>query len=84
MNFEICIGKSWNMELKMECPAKVLKISEDQKNILILFAEKKIDKNCNPIYKIGECEFTLTLNFDDKLYYMQKEENESIGKIVSE
>jgi hypothetical protein len=74
MNFEICIGKAWNMELKLDGPAKVLKISEDQKNILLLFAEKRIDKNCNPIYKIGECEFTITLSFDyENPYYMQKE-----------
>lgn len=80
MNYFICIGKMWDMELKMEVAAKNLKISEDQKNILVLFAEKRIDEKCNPIYRIGECEFTIVPCFDTNIpYYMQQEQDNSIN-----
>jgi len=59
MTYNICIGEMLNMEQGMTQPAKMMHITEEQKEILLLFAEKRIDKNCNPIYKIGLCEFTI-------------------------
>lgn len=67
MTYNICIGEMWNMDQRMTQPAKMLRITEDQKEIILLFAEKRIDKNCNPIYKIGLCEFTIQPNFEEAL-----------------
>lgn len=67
MNYNICIGSMWNMDTRMNQPAKMLRITEDQKEILLLFAEKRIDKDCNPIYKIGLCEFTIQPDFEGAL-----------------
>jgi hypothetical protein len=65
MNYEIRIGRAFDIEKNATTAFKTIKISEDQMNILILFAEKSIDKNCDLIYKIGECEFTIGINIDD-------------------
>lgn len=54
----------WNIEQRMMQPVKIMSISEEQRDILVLFAEKRIDKNCNPIYKIGLCEFTIQPDFE--------------------
>lgn len=67
MKYNICIGEMWNMEQRMTQPAKMMSISEEQRDILILFAEKRIDKNCNPVYQIGPCEFTIQPDFELKM-----------------
>jgi len=67
MTYNICIGTTWNMDDRIQQPAKMLRITEEQKEIILLFAEKRIDKNCNPIYKIGECEFTIQPNFKEAI-----------------
>ena len=65
MNYEIRIGRAFDIEKNAVTAFKTIKISEDQMNILVQFAEKRIDKNGDPIYKIGECEFTIGINIDD-------------------
>lgn len=64
MDYFICIGTMWDMQERAYTPARKLSINESQKEILLLFAEKRIDKDCNPIYKIGLCEFTIQPNFE--------------------
>lgn len=59
MNYCICIGSVYDLNERSNVPAKKMSITKDQMDVLVLFAEKRIDKNCNPIYKIGACEFTI-------------------------
>lgn len=64
MDYFICIGTMWDMDQRAYMPARKFSINESQKEILLMFAEKRIDKDCNPIYKIGLCEFTIQPNFE--------------------
>lgn len=67
MTYNICIGEAWDMEQRATTPAKMMRITEEQRDIVLIFAEKRIDKNCNPVYKIGLCEFTIQPNFEEAL-----------------
>jgi len=57
----------WNVDERQQMPAKMLRITEEQREILLLFAEKRIDEKCNPVYKIGPCEFTIQPDFEGAL-----------------
>lgn len=63
MRYLICIGIVYDTAKREYIPARQMSISEEQRDILLLFAEKRIDKECNPVYKIGPCEFTIQLDF---------------------
>lgn len=65
MRYFICIGTVYDTSARENIPARKLGISEEQRDILLLFAEKRIDEKCNPIYKIGPCEFTIQPDFSD-------------------
>lgn len=67
MTYNICIGKMWDIDQRMYIPEKKMRITEEQKEVVLLFAEKRIDEKCNPIYKIGLCEFTIEPNFKEAL-----------------
>lgn len=74
MNHEIQIGKMYDMQLHGYIPKRTIVISEEQKSILILFANKSIDKDGYPVYSINGCEFNISLSFSDKPYYKQPHE----------
>lgn len=75
MKYEIGIGKIYNLDLQTNVVKRTIVISEDQKNIILLFADKTIDKDGHPIYNINGCEFIINLHFiDDKPYYKQIQE----------
>jgi len=73
MQYEICIGQMYYMENQMHAPKRTIIISEDQRNIIVLFADKSIDKDGYPIYTINGCEFKIQASFEDRPYFKQKQ-----------
>jgi hypothetical protein len=71
MNYEICIGKILNLELSVLVPKRTIIINEAQREIVLMFAEKRLDEDGHPIYKINGVEFTIHISFDNGPYYKQ-------------
>jgi hypothetical protein len=74
MKHEIGIGKIYNLDAKMEVAKRTIVINEAQKNIILLFANKSINKDGFPVYNINGCEFEIFLHFEDKPYYKEVQE----------
>jgi hypothetical protein len=74
MKHEVCIGKIYNLDIEMDVPKRKIVINEAQRNILIYFANKRIDENGHPIYTINGCDFEIVMHFEDKPYFYQRHE----------
>jgi len=77
MKYEMLIGKVYDISSQSIVPKRRILISEDQRNILVLFSNKRLNKLGYSIYNINGCEFEIQLSFDDKPYFKQKVELEN-------
>lgn len=57
--FEIHIGTAYNLDTKMYEPVQTILITQDQFDIITLFAETKKQPDLTTIYKINEIEFKI-------------------------
>jgi hypothetical protein len=71
MNYEIRIGIRTSSENLLDEPVRIIVVSEDQRNILIHFAERTLNENGDTWYKIGACKFTISLHFGEEKYFKQ-------------
>lgn len=79
MKHQICIGKVYNSDMECEVAKRTIFINEAQKNILLLFANRTVDRDGYPIYNINGCEFRIWVCFGDEPYFKQKqEENQAL------
>lgn len=74
MKYSITIGKMYDIESGFDVPKRTIIISEEQREVILLFANKKIDKDGYPVYEINGCEFNMWADFSDKPYYKQPNE----------
>ncbi len=59
MNYEIHIGRIWDLKNHRHVPKQIITITEDQRQALVQFANITKDHELNNIYKINDCEFTI-------------------------
>ncbi len=73
MHNEICIGEQFNLETQMFEAKKTIIINDAQREIILRFAEKRIDKEGSEIYKLNGCEFTIGLHWGDRKFYKERQ-----------
>lgn len=75
MNYEMGIGSILDENLGLKVPIRRIIMSEQQRDIIVLMANKTIGELGHPIYSINGCQFTIYPDFgSDKPFYKQQEE----------
>lgn len=58
-SYEIHIGSNYEFQTLKQIPDQVIKITQDQFEIINLFANITKDENLNITYQINNCSFTI-------------------------
>lgn len=64
MQYEIQIGKCFDIEKKINIPKQIIIISKEQLDIIEAFATQKKNPGEETIYILNDCEFTVRLKLE--------------------
>ena len=63
--YEIQIGKAFNAnDFNQQVPLKTIVITQEQFDIIKMFANQRKDQDLNTFYKLNDCEFEVGIHFD--------------------
>ncbi len=62
--FEIHIGKTYDLESRIEKPKLTIIITREQLAVIEHFADTRKDEDLNTIYRLNQCEFKVMPHFD--------------------
>ena len=66
LNYEMHIGKVFNMETQREETKFKILITEDQFSLIKQLADTELDSDLIPTYIINKCRFTIRPHFEPK------------------